>query len=181
VPKTLILRFAVVAALGMFGISGCEEGPPTTAELGAMSAIERVHGQIEKNKAGHATAVILTRAQVGAKVLAAIAALPDLTFVSLEGSDITDAGLESLSGLQRLKRLSLRGTPITDAGLAHLKDLPALEEVDLESTQVTDAGMETLAAISSLRKVYFDRSGPTTAGIDFLKSANPQIRVFRKG
>ncbi len=73
-----------------------------------------------------------------------IARLKRLTALSLEGREVTDAGLENLKGLTSLQWLRLRNTRITDAGLEHLKGLCQLEKLDLGETKVTDAGVKDL-------------------------------------
>ena len=45
----------------------------------------------------------------------------------LDGTQVTDAGLEHLKGLSRLQELYLDGTQVTDAGLEHLKGLSQLK------------------------------------------------------
>jgi hypothetical protein len=47
--------------------------------------------------------------------------LRQLRFLLLEGTDITDAGLEQLKGLTQLERLWLNGTYVTEAGVADLQ------------------------------------------------------------
>jgi len=45
--------------------------------------------------------------------------------LTLDGTQITDAGLQQLAGLTNLTRLFVRGTQITDAGVAYIgKVLP---------------------------------------------------------
>ena len=67
----------------------------------------------------------------------------------LDGTQVTDAGLEHLKGLTRLQSLDLSGTQVTDAGLEHLKGLTQLQWLSLEGTQVTDAGLEHLKGLTN--------------------------------
>ena len=64
--------------------------------------------------------------------------------VDLEGTEITDDGLQHLSSLPNLGCLRLDGTRISDDGLKHLSGLANLQELFLEKTQVTDNGVKML-------------------------------------
>ncbi|MCY2987157.1 MAG: hypothetical protein NTY19_04715 [Planctomycetota bacterium] len=76
--------------------------------------------------------------------LVPLARLPDLRFVGLAGTHITDNGLRHLTGLRSLECLNLGLTSVSDAGLMHLKPLVNLERLILANTQVTDAGLVQL-------------------------------------
>lgn len=161
--------------------AGCNEGPPTQAELDAIAAMQRLHGNVTTDAAGHAVSVVLVQSEARDADLAPLAALHDLTFLSLERTPIGDAGLASLAGLTDLKSLSLAGTKVTDAGLAQLAGLSSLENLDLEGLVISDRGLAALAPITSLRKVYVSRvGGPTSKGIDYLESTNPRLHVTRQ-
>jgi hypothetical protein len=52
--------------------------------------------------------------------------------------------MKHLKKLVHLERLFLDGTDVTDAGLEHLKGLAELRILELYATQVTDAGAADL-------------------------------------
>jgi hypothetical protein len=52
-----------------------------------------------------------------------VGGLARLTAVGLEGTDVTDVGVERVLGLRWLTGLSFRRSKVTDAGLVHLKGL----------------------------------------------------------
>ena len=54
-----------------------------------------------------------------------------------------------LKGLSKLQSLNLDGTLITDAGLQHLAGLPELENVNALRTKLTNPGTEKLKRTSS--------------------------------
>ena len=60
--------------------------------------------------------------------------LPDLEWLELGGTEITDDGLEHLGALTDLERLELGGTQVTDAGLEHLNWHPQPEIPDPSGT-----------------------------------------------
>jgi hypothetical protein len=64
--------------------------------------------------------------------------------LALEGTDITDTGLELLGRFERLESLDVADTPITDDGLVHLHDLANLRELDLQGSLVTAQGVARL-------------------------------------
>jgi hypothetical protein len=70
--------------------------------------------------------------------------LDELEICMLNGSAVTDVGLENIGNLTRLKYLDLRDTPITDAGLKHLAKLHSLEKLYLSGTDTTEAGLQEL-------------------------------------
>lgn len=53
--------------------------------------------------------------------LAALAALPNLEYVHLDGAPITDAGLKHLRTLKKLKMVTLSNTKVTQTGVDELK------------------------------------------------------------
>jgi hypothetical protein len=72
--------------------------------------------------------------------------LDGLTFVIINRSAVTDAGLENIGKLHRLQYLDLRDTVITDQGLKHLERLRSLKQLHLEGTNTTEAGVNALRA-----------------------------------
>ena len=92
-----------------------------------------------------------------------------LRVLELNGTEVTDAGLEHLEGLIRLQTLSLFDTQITDAGLEHLEASGRLPALPLGETKVTDEGVKKPpAGIAQLRDRTIDVTGPI-----------PQPRWFR--
>ena len=166
-----------LVALAAILLAGCSEGPPSKAELDAISAMQRLQGQVKTNAEGHAVSLILAGADVHDAELVPVADLRDLKFLSLEGTPISDAGVAHLAKLADLQSLSLAQTKVTDAGLVHLAGLSSLENLDLKGLAITDRGLAALAPVASLRRVYVSRGGPTPAGIDAIESANPHLHV----
>jgi Leucine-rich repeat (LRR) protein len=83
---------------------------------------------------------------------ARLVSLTNLRHLYLKDTQITDAGLASLTSLTRLRLLSL-GRNTSDDGLAKIAPMKSLVYVDLEATQVTDAGLRHLAALPNLEKL----------------------------
>jgi uncharacterized protein (TIGR02996 family) len=85
--------------------------------------------------------------------------LPQLTDLTVEGQDLTDAAVIALAEsprLARLARLSLRRNSIGADGAAALGASPhlgQLEELDLSNTALGDAGIEALARGTALGRL----------------------------
>jgi hypothetical protein len=78
--------------------------------------------------------------------------------LSLDGADLTDAGLVGLRDLRALRRLNLARTRLTDAGLNYLKELAGLRVIDLRGTQVTPAGIQALRRALPMTVILADES-----------------------
>jgi len=63
---------------------------------------------------------------------------------TLDGTRITNQGLEKLTGLISLQQLKLSDTSTGDRGLKHLQLLPSIRHLWLDHTQVSDAAAPEL-------------------------------------
>lgn len=81
------------------------------------------------------TSVKLSNSSVTGPGLANLIHLP-VKSLSLDGSPVTDRGLEDIGHMDSLENLNLRKTLITDAGLNNLRLLPALKELDISEDAV---------------------------------------------
>ena len=79
---------------------------------------------------------------------------PQLAWLYLNKTNITDAGLKHLANLKQLRRLHLANTAITDAGVKHLEGLENLETLNMYGTKVTDAVLGSIAKLPKLKKVF---------------------------
>jgi Leucine-rich repeat (LRR) protein len=101
-----------------------------------------------------------------------------VTIVVLDGTQVTDAGLEHLKGLGQLRQLEFRSTQVTDAGLEHLQGLKQLQWLALDETKVTDAGLEHLQGLGQLRELQLNGTQVTDAGLEHLKGLG-QLQTLR--
>jgi len=98
----------------------------------------------------------------GDQELAKLAVLgPNLLWLDLAGTKVTDAGLKTLASMSNLKRLHLERTGVSDAGLAALEPLAHLEYLNLYATAITDAGLEVLKELPGLKQLYLWQSKVT--------------------
>ena len=99
----------------------------------------------------------LTNTNITNDILADLAAMPGLASLNLGQTAITDNGLAALTGAQRLDVLSLKETEISDAGLIHLVKLSTLSVLDVRQTAITDRGLKSLRGAPRLREVFVTR------------------------
>ena len=135
--------------------------------------------------------------------LAPLERLPYVESLSLyKGLQITDAGLKHLEHLTRMRVLHLEGTAITDDGLQRLRAMSQLEELSisdcprisgrglevlrqfaglrklsLAGAQITDVGLEQLEGLTQLKKLDVTYTGVTAAGVRRLRSALPRCKI----
>jgi hypothetical protein len=91
----------------------------------------------------------LTGNRVTSRIVPALNSCSELQHLYLSETDVDDAGIASLD-LPELEFLSLQGTRVTDACLHPLTRLPCLERLDLSRTLVTDEGLRIVAQSNSL-------------------------------
>ncbi len=109
--------------------------------------------------------------------------LMDLTALSrldVGWTQIGDAGVARIGNLRNLRVLSLAGTRTTDAGLSYLARLPDLVELDLSNTGVTDAGLRTVSSLRSLEGLDLEGTAIHDAGLVHL-GALPELRRLYLG
>jgi hypothetical protein len=100
-------------------------------------------------------------------------ALPQVRFLMIRSSVVSNAALPPISGLTRLRKLTLTQCRITDAALQRLECLPHLQWLDLSFTQITDDGTQHLRRLTQLQ--YLDLTGNriTIPAVNELQEALP--------
>ncbi|HVJ69529.1 MAG TPA: hypothetical protein VM510_16245, partial [Caulifigura sp.] len=123
------------------------DDPASIAELQKAKVI------LEANAAGNVTKADCKEAALTDAQLPLFKGLPSLINLSLENSEVTNAGLGTLAGIvPQLEILSLRKcTAITDEGLGQLKTLPNLRSLQLLYSRITDAGMPYVVELKGLK------------------------------
>ena len=95
--------------------------------------------------------------------------LPNLEFLSLAKTAITNAGIRRLKPLLRLKELHLDYTALTDQCLPYLTGFRNLHTLDLKATAVSDQGLLQLEPLKkSLRMLYLMSTEIGDKGIQHL-------------
>ena len=77
-----------------------------------------------------------------------------LTWLKLNGTNISDSALTIISQCSNLTQLQLNNTKITDRGLAELKTLGKLQTLSVIGTKVTGQGVMQLQSLKGLQSIY---------------------------
>jgi Leucine Rich repeat len=123
--------------------------------------------------------LVLSSCPITNQGLAVLAGKPNVRFLDLAKTAVTDEGLKNLRGMN-LQSLNLSSTRVTDAGLATLGDFdfPNLKEITLEHTRVTDAGLMHLMNFKALELVSIVGTKVTKDGIRHLKDKLPEAHFL---
>jgi len=139
-------------------------------EKAACHALIALGANIWPNSQGQIDAVDFHDLRATDDRLRSLAALPNLTHLTMNGPGVTDTALANLRGADKLESVELVGTQVSDAGLIHLEGLTRLRELDLSDTRVTDGGLECLKGLLELEKLGLDRTQVTDGGLQHVKS-----------
>ncbi len=88
-----------------------------------------------------------------------------LQWLNAAGTNITDAGCESLAKIVTLLKLDISRTKITGVGLARLKPLVNLAELQMKDCDLKDADMATFAQFPKLESLHLNRCRVTDQGL----------------
>lgn len=165
-------RQAVDAILAAGGRITYDLGRDVTGSRKAV-AVRRgdSHGWLDLYKTP--TDAQLVNCSQGDELCAHLAKLPELKFVKLDDSRVSDEGLAKLAKLRNLQALNLDGTDVTDAGMRHLIGMTQLWQLVLSRTRVTDHGMQCLGSVKKLRWLTLEETRVTDVGVEWLRSAVP--------
>jgi len=94
---------------------------------------------------------------------------PDMLFINLAATNITDDCLDELRYASQLKSLVVGRTGITDSSLRYIARLKGLEYLSLDSTQITDAGLAYVRDMTDLTDLDLRRTCVTDKGLKSLR------------
>lgn len=98
-----------------------------------------------------------------------LAQVPELDYLNLDRSSVTDAGMEFVGRVTHLRALTLSGTRISDDGLHRLTGLSDLEFLSLNE-RITDDGLWHVGQMRELRTLWIGWTEITDEGISHVCS-----------
>src|SRR5262245_24737121 len=105
--------------------------------------IDDLGGVVTRDAAGHVTGVDLRSTWVTDSDLRKLLALPDLKYLNLSLTHITDQGVTTLKSLKGIEDLDLYFCEyVTDEGVSAIKDWKKLKRLNLHGTKSSDTALE---------------------------------------
>ena len=170
-------------SIGFLAISSlatpCYGQDKDSPETQAIKQVEASGGRVLKISAADESKEVsfyLSSKPIGDNQIANLNSIPNIIWLNLAGTEVTDAGLKQLAGLP-LKKLHLERTKIGDEGLKHLKGATKLTYLNLYGTQVTDAGLEHIKSLPKLEKLFVWKSKVTEAGVAALQKDRTDLMI----
>jgi serine/threonine protein kinase len=118
----------------------------------------------------------LQNTNVGDAGIGHLSDLPELDYVNLVATKVTDKALAPLARLPQLSRLYVSRCSLGDAAVPILRDMK-LTELTLDGTQITFEGLKQLAGNSSLRHMTVTHLGLTREQLQQLSDLLPNCQI----
>ena len=118
----------------------------------------------------------LSCSDISNEEVAALARLQELKILDLSCSRIEEGPLPGLADLQ-LKWLSINRTRLDDKGVKSLRGMTKLQHLDLTRTKVTDDSLQHLETLTRLKKLVLRRTLVTQAGVQELRGKLPRCEI----
>jgi predicted nuclease of predicted toxin-antitoxin system len=106
---------------------------------------------------------------------------PQLIWLKLHNTNITDEALASIAQLTNLTRLDLSNTFITDKGIAQLSTIANLQYLNLVGTKISGAGITQLKDLNKLQTLYLYKIRLTSKDLTSIKGAFPKTIIDTGG
>lgn len=127
---------------------------------------------------GEAVSVSLAnRPEIGDNEMPILLAHPAIKELYLGGSGLTDEGTKVLRGLPQLEWLELSDTAVTNASIETLSGMTTLRFFFLYGCQITDECLPSLMTLANLRKIGLDDTLISSAGRNTLRQALPGVEI----
>jgi hypothetical protein len=147
----ILCVFLAALCVGFFYIAiyGFSGGAQSSAQNDYVST----KSDIENIQQGKKHTFILSKTR-GTDELIDKVAVDELKEISLDRTDVTDAGINLLNKANNLNSITLLDCAmLTDKSMEYCGQFPSLEDLTLEETPISDKGIEALAASKSLKKL----------------------------
>ena len=124
---------------------------------------------LTRNSAGHVVRVDLSSLRgAGDDTLAHMGAFSELEELLAAQPEISDGGLTHLVGLKRLWRLDLEGTAVSDIGMETLLQITSLRDIGVKRCSITDQSFAHFADMKGLTRIRAAQTPITDDGLKHL-------------
>ncbi|MBL7818252.1 MAG: hypothetical protein JNL70_24790 [Saprospiraceae bacterium] len=100
---------------------------------------------------------------------------PQLIWLKLGNTQITDEAMRTVAQLTNLTRLSLDNTAITSQGVAQLATLTHLQYLNVVGTPISGESLYPLSHLTELREVFLYKTKVSTSVLESLKQKMPKV------
>ncbi|MEZ6127965.1 MAG: hypothetical protein R3C59_04740 [Planctomycetaceae bacterium] len=97
--------------------------------------------------------------------------------MSFDDTDISDAGLRSLSTASKLTLVKVGDTAVSDVGFAALAKLPHIREINIAGTVVTSKSLDIIMGWPKLRHIYCEERLFDEFGVEKFRLQRPGIQL----
>ena len=106
---------------------------------------------------------------------------PQLVWLKLGNTKITDSAMTIVSKMTNLTRLNLDNTAITNKGLTALSSLSYLQYLNLVGTSITSDGLHPLSNLSQLKQVFLFKTSVSPNDLSVLQQKMPHTNFDTGG
>ena len=103
---------------------------------------------------------------------------PQLLWLNVARTSISDNGMKFISKLKMLERLHAENTSISDASTPEISKLGNLKYLNLYNTKISDASIENLRKLQKLEKVFLWQTKVTQEGAEALRHNFVDSKIF---
>jgi Leucine-rich repeat (LRR) protein len=103
---------------------------------------------------------------------------PQLLWLNVARTAITDNATESLTNFSLLERLHAENTQLTDAATPNISKLTNLKYLNLYGTDISDASIENLRKLKKLEKVFLWQTKVTSTGAESLRKNFVDQKIY---
>ncbi len=138
---------ALIASLALPCASAApaDSGANSADQAAIAAALQKAYATLTKDADGNVIAVDLSTAELAGGQLQQLHNLPKLATLVIVGSSFADRDVPAICGLKQLRQLTLENTDLTNAGLLALDDLPALRTLNIRrNSALTDKALAKL-------------------------------------
>ena len=103
---------------------------------------------------------------------------PQIKWLMLSETQITDASLDFFSGCEHLEKINLKNTSITNASITKINKLKKIAYLNIVGTKISDAGLLQLVPGNESMQIYCWNTAITENGIQQFRKKYPKTNVF---